>query len=93
MLWRGKIYLQSEPAGLIFVSLKAPAGPLQMGDVPVFTGKVTNQGTKTLNSLVIYLSLVSLMPGREHPVDLEDWSAQKAIRLNHLPPVQTAVQQ
>ena len=35
---------------------------------------------------MVYLSLVSLAPGNEHPVDLEDWSAQKAVRLDRLNP-------
>ena len=78
---------------VISVSLDAPAAPLQMGEVPIFIGKVTNQGSTALNSLVVYLSLVSLQDGSEHPVDLEDWSAQKAVRLDHLAPGETAVQQ
>ena len=77
----------------ISVSLHAPAFPLQMGDVPVFNAEITNHGSNVLKSLVVYLSLVSLQPGWEHPVDLEDWSAQKAIRLDHLAPGETAVQQ
>lgn len=78
----------NQPAN-ISVFLEAPEPPLQMGDLPVFKGKVTNQGANVLKSLVVYLSLVSLQPGREHPVDLEDWSAQKAIRIDHLAPGQT----
>ena len=80
----------ADSSSLVSVSLKAPAVPLQMGDMPVFTGTVTNQSTKTFSGMVVYLSLVSLLPGQEHPVDLEDWSAQKAIRLDHLAPGQTA---
>ena len=77
----------------ISVSLQAPELPLQMGNVPVFNGEITNHGSNVLKNLVVYLSLVSLQPGREHPVDLEDWSAEKAIRLDHLAPGQTAVRQ
>ena len=73
----------------ISVFLEAPDPPLQMGDLPVFKGEVTNQGTNVLKSLVVYLSLVYLQPGQEHPVDLEDWSAQKAIRIDQLAPGQT----
>ncbi len=32
------------------------------------------------------LNGVSLAPGDEHPVDLEDWSAQKAVRIDRLNP-------
>lgn len=86
-------YTDIPSSSLLSVSLEAPATPLRMGDTPIFTGKVTNHSTKTFKNLVVYLSLVSLQPGREHPVDLEDWSARKAIHLDHLAPGQTAVQQ
>jgi len=68
------------------VSLQAPAGALKMGDTPNFLGAVTNLGPQPVQGLVVYLSLVSLAPGNEHPVDLEDWSAQKAVRLDRLNP-------
>jgi hypothetical protein len=68
------------------VSLQAPAGALKMGDTPNFLGAVTNLGPQPVQGLVVYLSLVSLAPGHEHPVDLEDWSAQKAVRLDRLNP-------
>lgn len=68
------------------VSLQAPDGPLRMGDTPDFRGAVTNFGPRPVQGLVVYLSLVSLTPGDEHPVDLEDWSAQKALRLDRLNP-------
>jgi len=66
------------------VSLQAPAGALKMGDTPNFLGAVTNLGPQPAQGLVVYLSLVSLAPGDEHPVDLEDWSAQKAVRIDRL---------
>lgn len=68
------------------VTLKSPAGALRMGDTPNFIGTVINVGTQPLHGLVVYLSLVSLAQGHEEPVDLEDWSAQKAIRINILEP-------
>jgi hypothetical protein len=68
------------------VSLQAPAGILKMGDTPNFLGTVTNLGPQPAQGLVVYPSLVSLAPGDEHPVDLEDWSAQKAVRIDRLNP-------
>jgi hypothetical protein len=68
------------------VTLRSPAGPLKMGDTPNFLGAVTNLGRQPAQGLVVYLSLVSLAAGDEHPVDLEDWSAQKAVRLDRLNP-------
>jgi hypothetical protein len=73
----------------IQVSIKAPTGALKMGDRPVFKGAVKNTGQHNLKGLVVYLSLVSLKLGHEHPVDLEDWSAQKAVRIDQLAPGET----
>ncbi|HKJ30856.1 MAG TPA: hypothetical protein VKA34_03470 [Balneolales bacterium] len=70
----------------IQVAIKDPAGPLKMGARPVFKGVVKNTGPRNLEGLVVYLSLVDLKPGHEHPVDLEDWSAQKAVRVDQLAP-------
>jgi hypothetical protein len=63
-----------------------------MGDTPTFKGRVTNASDHELKGLVVYLSLVSLKPGDEHPVDLEDWSAQKAVRIDELRPGQSNTQ-
>jgi hypothetical protein len=73
-------------ASTLQVTLRAPAGPLTMGDTPKFSGAVTNLDLQPVRGLVVYLSLVSLQPGDEHPVDLEDWSAQNAVRIDHLNP-------
>lgn len=76
----------------IEVGLQRPTGTMKMGDTPAFIGAVTNIGQQTLRGLVVYLSLVSLEPGNEHPVDLEDWSAQKAVRIDQLSPGDTNTQ-
>ena len=73
----------------IQVSIQDPTGVLKMGDRPVFKGVVKNTGQRNLKGLVVYLSLVSLKSGHEHPVDLEDWSAQKAVRIDQLVPGET----
>ena len=73
----------------IQVVIQRPAGSLKMGDRPVFKGVVKNTGQHNLQGLVVYLSLVALKPGHEHPVDLEDWSAQKAVRVDRLAPGET----
>jgi hypothetical protein len=73
----------------IQVAIDPPPGALTMGDKAVFQGTVYNAGHQHLQGLVVYLSLVSLEPGHEHPMDLEDWSAQKAIRIKRLAPGET----
>ena len=74
------------------ISLERPTGTMKMGDTPAFIGTVKNIGRQPLKGLVVYLSLVSLKSGDEHPVDLEDWSAQKAVRINQLLPGETNTQ-
>ena len=79
----------ADKTSFIQVSIQAPKAALKMGDKPVFNGTVKNTGQHNLKGLVVYLSLVSLKPGHEHPVDLEDWSAQKTVRIDHLAPGET----
>jgi hypothetical protein len=68
----------------MLVDIHGPTQPLRMGDTPTFAGRVTNASAHEMKGLVVYLSLVALEPGQEHPVDLEDWSAQKAVRIAQL---------
>jgi hypothetical protein len=68
------------------VVLQPPATRFRMGDTPVFKGIITNTGAEPLEGLTVYLSLICLDSGNEHPVDLEDWSAQKAVRVAKLAP-------
>lgn len=93
MLWVSvlSIWLTAPTAAVadaspVRVFLDPPAAVLTMGDVPAFAGTVTNSGTAPLQGLIVYLSLVSLKPGKEAPVDLEDWSASGAIRIDRLLP-------
>jgi hypothetical protein len=79
-------------SGSLGVVLERPAGTMKMGDTPSFIGTITNNGQQPLEGLVVYLSLVSLKPGNEHPVDLEDWSAQKAVRIDRLSPGKSITQ-
>jgi len=50
-----------------------------MGDHLRFWSTITNRGAIPIKGLVAWISLVETDPGNEQPVDLEDWSAQKAI--------------
>jgi len=70
----------------IQVTISPPTGELKMGNNVKFNGIVKNLGQQKLERLVVYLSFVSLEPGNEHPMDLEDWSAQKAVRIDSLLP-------
>ena len=57
---------------------KNPAAPV-MGDHLRFWSTITNTGSTPIEGLVAWISLVEIDPGNEQPVDLEDWSAHKAI--------------
>jgi hypothetical protein len=50
-----------------------------MGDHLRFSSTITNAGATPIEGLVAWISLVEIDAGNEQPVDLEDWSAQKAV--------------
>jgi hypothetical protein len=51
----------------------------QMGDWLKFNSVIMNSGTQAAHGVVAWISLVQVDPGQEQPVDLEDWSAHKAV--------------
>lgn len=76
-------------AGPLAVDMKPaainPATP-QMGDHLEFRSIIRNTGTKTINGVIAWISLVQIDKGKEQPVDLEDWSAHKAVAEQALAP-------
>ncbi|MDA8403242.1 MAG: hypothetical protein M0Z56_03460 [Desulfobacteraceae bacterium] len=82
-------------AALMLVSTTATAGepPLTLdlkedptntsaptlGDKLRYWSTITNTGDQPIEGLVAWISLVEIDQGNEQPVDLEDWSAHKAI--------------
>lgn len=64
---------------------KNPATPT-MGDQMRFRSVIANLGERPVEGLVAWISLVEVDPGREQPVDLEDWSAHKAVTGARLAP-------
>ncbi|MEQ8693964.1 MAG: hypothetical protein RIC85_01375 [Gammaproteobacteria bacterium] len=65
-----------------------PASP-QMGDNLSFHTTIRNNGTVPIEGLIAWISLVQIDKGKEQPVDLEDWSAHKAVTLAALAPGQS----
>ena len=57
-----------------------------MGDWMHFNSVISNTGTKPIEGLVAWISLVEVTPGKEQPMDLEDWSAHKAVTGTTLKP-------
>ncbi|MCK7549665.1 hypothetical protein ACFQGA_15025 [Marinobacter koreensis] len=72
-----QLQLQPDPAN--------PAHPT-MGDWMHFDSVITNSGQQPIEGLVAWISLVEVTPGKEQPMDLEDWSAHKAVTGTTLQP-------
>lgn len=62
-----------------------PSQP-QMGDHMKFVSVIRNGGDTSAQGVVAWISLVQVDPGHEQPVDLEDWSAHKAVTRAALAP-------
>lgn len=64
-----------------------PSAP-RMGDGLAFRGVIRNDGQVPIPGVIAWISLLQVDPGKEQPVDLEDWSAQKAVILARIAPGQ-----
>lgn len=62
-----------------------PASP-QMGDHLSFKTVIRNTGTTPVEGVIAWISLIQIDKGQEQPVDLEDWSAHKAVTEHALAP-------
>jgi len=60
-----------------------------MGDHLQFHSVIRNNSGKSLSGIVAWISLVQVDPGHEQPMDLEDWSAHKAVVQQQLQPGET----
>jgi hypothetical protein len=78
-------------ANSIGVTVNPPSIQANMGDKITYVGTITNNSDKAVNNLIAYISLANVTPGKESPMDLEDWSANKAIRLDSIAPHGTYV--
>jgi len=66
-----------------------PAAP-HTGDALAFRAVIRNDGRTPISGVIAWISLLEVDPGKEQPVDLEDWSAQRAASLPGIAPGQTA---
>ena len=73
-------------AGRVDVSIDPPSVQANMGDKITYAGAITNSSDKAVNNIIAYISLANVTPGKEAPMDLEDWSANKAIKVDVIPP-------
>lgn len=73
------------------IALKPAAGnppSPQMGDHLTFHTVIRNRANNPVDGLIAWISLVQTDRGKEQPVDLEDWSAHKAVTATTLAPGQ-----
>ena len=73
-------------ASRIDVSINPPSIQANMGAKITYVGTITNNSDKAVNNLIAYISLANVTPGKEAPMDLEDWSANKAVTVDTVPP-------
>jgi hypothetical protein len=73
-------------ANSISVYINPPSVQANMGDKITYTGTITNNSDRAVNNLIFYISLANVTPGKESPMDLEDWSVDKAIKVDFIPP-------
>ncbi len=65
---------------------RANPGQPTMGNWMHFNSVINNTGQQPIEGLVAWISLVEVTPGKEQPMDLEDWSAHKAVTGTTLQP-------
>ncbi len=75
----------------ISVSIAPKHIDAEMGDMIEFNSTVTNIGNAQLKGTVAAISLIKVTEGQELPMDLEDWNAQKAVRIDVLNPKESQV--
>lgn len=81
------VYCRPAPAAdLITASIDPPSLQANMGDRITYTGTIINNSDKPITNVIAYISLANVTQGKEAPMDLEDWSANKAIKIDTIPP-------
>ncbi len=73
-------------ASRITVSINPPSIQANMGDKITYVGTITNNSDNVVYNIIAYISLANVTQGKEAPMDLEDWSANKAIKVDAIPP-------
>ena len=73
-------------ASRIAVSINPPSVQANMGEKITYTGTITNNSGKAVDNVIAYISLAKVTQGKEAPMDLEDWSANKAIKIDTIQP-------
>ena len=79
-------YTPASAASRIAVTINPLSIQANMGDTIIYTGTITNSSDAAVSNIIAYISLANITQGKESPMDLEDWSANKAVRVDTIPP-------
>lgn len=77
LLTSGSVW--AAPRSVDLTAAASNPGSPQMGDHLSFHTVIRNDGPAPIDGLIAWISLVQTDKGKEQPVDLEDWSAHKAV--------------
>jgi hypothetical protein len=89
MLIASLLFANSNSIIINFQMVKTTKTKLIMGDKISFKSSITNLDNHPIKGLVGWISLIDITKGDEQPMDLEDWSAHKAISKQILKPGET----
>jgi hypothetical protein len=81
---------RAEPLKVELIPSPSNSATPRTGDALAFRAVIRNDGRMPISGVIAWISLLEVDPGKEQPVDLEDWSAQKAATLPGIAPGQTA---
>jgi hypothetical protein len=73
------------------LKIESPSTPLSgtVGQYVNLPATITNTSDKPVDNVVAYVTLVETTSGQQAPVDLEDWSAHRAVTVDSLAPGET----
>lgn len=77
---------EAMPVSIAIAPAVANATAPRMGDRLSFRTTIRNDGTAPVGGVIGWVSLLRTDRGHEQPIDLEDWSAHKAITIPSLAP-------
>ncbi|MCA1729702.1 MAG: hypothetical protein LC751_09930, partial [Actinobacteria bacterium] len=73
------------------LKVESPSAPLSgtTGQYVNLPATITNTSDNPVKGIVVYVTLVETTSGQQAPVDLEDWSAHRAVTVVSLAPGET----
>jgi hypothetical protein len=78
-------YTSATAVSRITISIDPPSILANIGSKIIYTGTITNNSDKVVKNIIAYISLANITQGKESPMDLEDWSANKAVKVDAIP--------